>query len=171
MTGTIVHDEITQHLDDLERFARWLIGPGRDVEAQDLVQDCVERALSRAHQFEGGTNLRAWLMTMMRNIFLSRKRHEKVKRSYAQNQARGPMPVQAPNQVHHIMLAEPSAAIAALPAPEAEAIRCLAIDEMPHATLARRHGVPLGTIKSRLSRTRAKLRERLGIAPAAAVAA
>lgn len=164
MTTTIVHDEITDHLADLERFARWLVGPGHGVEAQDLVQDCVERALLRADQFEPGTNLRAWLMTMMRNIFLSRKRHDQVKRRYAENQKQGPMPVQAPSQIVHVMLGEASAALAGLSEHEAETIRALVIDEEPHITLAHRHNVPLGTIKSRLSRTRAKLRASMGVA-------
>ena len=163
MTHSIVHDEIADHLPDLERFARWLVGGSRDVEAQDLVQDCVERALQRADQFEPGTNLRAWLMTMMRNIFLSRKRHEQVKRRYAEAQGRAPMPVQAPSQMIHVLMAETSKAIAALPAHEAEAIRALVLQEHPHAMLAQRQEVPLGTIKSRLSRTRAKLRSSLGV--------
>lgn len=163
MTHSIVHDEIADHLPDLERFARWLVGGSRDVEAQDLVQDCVERALQRADQFEPGTNLRAWLMTMMRNIFLSRKRHEQVKRRYAEAQGRAPMPVQAPSQIIHVLMAETSKAIAALPPHEAEAIRELVLGEQPHAMLAERQEVPLGTIKSRLSRTRAKLRSSLGV--------
>ena len=163
MTASIVHEEITDHLADLERFARWLVGPGHGVEAQDLVQDCVERALKRSDQFEPGTNLRAWLMTMMRNIFLSRKRHEQVKRRYAEQQMQAPAPVQAPAQFIHVMLGETSAAIAALPEHEAETIRSLVIEEQPHLALATSQNVPLGTIKSRLSRTRAKLRGTLGV--------
>jgi len=163
MTRSIIHDEIADHLPDLERFARWLVGGSRDVEAQDLVQDCVEHALLRADQFEPGTNLRAWLMTMMRNIFLSRKRHEKVRRRYAEAQGRAPMPVQAPSQLVHVLMGETSRAISALPAHEAEAIRALVLEEQPHAILAQRQNVPLGTIKSRLSRTRAKLRASLGV--------
>lgn len=163
MTASIVHDEITDHLADLERFARWLVGPGHGVEAQDLVQDCVERALVRADQFEEGTNLRAWLMTMMRNLFLSRKRHDQVKRRYAERQKQAPMPTQAPSQFVHVMLGETSAALAALSDQEAETIRSLVIEEQPHIALAERQNVPLGTIKSRLSRTRAKLRASLGV--------
>ena len=164
MSTSIVHEEITEHLADLERFARWLVGPGHGVEAQDLVQDCVERALVRADQFEPGTNLRAWLMTMMRNIFLSRKRHEQVKRRYAELQMQAPTPTQAPSQFVHVMLGETSAAIADLLPHEAEAIRTLVIEEQPHSALALHQNVPLGTIKSRLSRTRAKLRGSMGVA-------
>ncbi len=163
MTASIVRNEITDHLADLERFARWLVGPGHGVEAQDLVQDCVERALMRADQFEEGTNLRAWLMTMMRNIFLSRKRHDQVKRRYAESQKQAPMPTQPPSQFIHVMLGETSTALEGLSEQEAETIRSLVIQEQPHIDLARRHNVPLGTIKSRLSRTRAKLRSTLGV--------
>ena len=162
--STIVRDEICDHLDDLERFARWLVGPSHDVEAQDLVQDCIERALRRADQFEPGTNLRAWLMTMMRNIFLSRKRHERVKRRYAEMKALDAMPCQPPSQIVRVMLGEAADAIAALPPHEADTIRTLVVMDQPHTVLARRHKVPLGTIKSRLSRTRAKLRGSMGVA-------
>ena len=163
MTHSIVHEEIADHLADLERFARWLVGPGHGVEAADLVQDCVERALKRCDQYEPGTNLRAWLMTMMRNIFLSRKRHEQVKRRYAEAQKLAPTPTQSPSQFVHVMLGETSAAIADLAPHEAETIRALIIEEQPHLALAQRQNVPVGTIKSRLSRTRAKLRGTLGV--------
>ena len=155
---SIVRDEITDHLADLERFARSLVGYGHEADAADLVHDCVERALRRADQFEDGTNLRAWLFTLLRNIFISRKRHELVKRRHAEAVARAPMPTQQPPQMIHVMLNETAEAMALLSPREAATIRDLAVQEQAHAIVAQRHGIPVGTVKSRLSRTRAKLR-------------
>ena len=62
-------DEIAEHLPRLRRYARALT---RDpAQADDLVQDCVERALVKIHLFQTGTDLRAWLFTIMHNVHVN----------------------------------------------------------------------------------------------------
>src|SRR5690606_895974 len=66
--------EISERLPKLKRYARYLTR--NETEAEDLIQDCVERAISRQELFKPGTNLDAWLITIMRNIFINGKRSE-----------------------------------------------------------------------------------------------
>jgi RNA polymerase sigma-70 factor (ECF subfamily) len=74
--------EITERLPKLKRYARHLTRNQAD--AEDLVQDCVERAISRQEQFRPGTNLDAWLNRIMRNIFINGVRHDKLVKQHAQ---------------------------------------------------------------------------------------
>ena len=67
-------------LPDLTRFARVLTRNEDD--AHDLVQDCVERALSKQDLFQAGTSLKSWLFTLMRNIFISQRRRAALDKRY-----------------------------------------------------------------------------------------
>ena len=67
-----VRDELMEHVPRLRRYARALIN-NRDL-ADDLVQDTLERALGRTGMFQPGTDLRAWLFTIMHNVFANQAR-------------------------------------------------------------------------------------------------
>ena len=153
-----VQDGISSHLTDLQRFARSLVGPNRQADADDLVQSCVLRALEKAEQFQEGTNLKAWLFTLMRSLFISDRRHDQVCRRHAEAVGRGPALVSPPRQYHHVLLRQTARAMHQLSAADIDNIRDLAIAEQAHETVAARHQVPVGTMKSRLSRSRGKLR-------------
>lgn len=157
-----VHDQIIDHLPDLTRYAFSLAGPACRADAEDLLQDCVERALDRSDGFEEGTNLRAWLFTLMRNIFISRKRHEQVRRRYAERQEQEGIRVQPANQEIRLMLNETVEHLQTLSRGEREMIFDLAIHERGQESVARKLNTSVGTVKSRLSRSRAKLRGHLG---------
>jgi RNA polymerase sigma-70 factor (ECF subfamily) len=73
--------EISARMPALKRYARFLTR--NETDAEDLVQDCVERAINRQDQFRRGTNLDAWLNTIMRNIFINGQRHNKLVRQHA----------------------------------------------------------------------------------------
>jgi RNA polymerase sigma-70 factor (ECF subfamily) len=158
-----VQNGIATYLPDMTRFARSLVGNGNQADADDLVQNCVLRALEKAEQFQEGTNLKAWLFTLMRSIFISNKRHDQVCRRHAEGVKRGPSPITQPRQYHHVLLRETAQAARQLPAGDIENIRELAIAERSHESVAARHRVPVGTMKSRLSRSRGKLRRVMGL--------
>src|SRR5690348_17614456 len=74
----MVQPALAQHIAALRRYARALLGDR--IEAEDLVQDCLARALSRAHLWRPGSDLRAWLFTILHNIHVNnvRSRHIQV---------------------------------------------------------------------------------------------
>ena len=153
-----VHEGVTQYRTDLKRFAVSLVGPHRCADADDLVQDCLLRALEKSHQFQPGTNLKAWLFTLMFRIFITERRHDQVCRRHAEGAARGPSMVTQPAQYVHVMLRETARAIGKLDRRDMVYIRDLAIGNIALEALADRLQVPVGTVKSRLSRSRGKLR-------------
>ena len=151
---TVFRSELESLLPDLTRFARSLTRSEDD--AYDLVQDCVERALVKKGYFEAGTNMKSWLFTMMRNIFISQKRRESVARRYVKHVDNSQDCVQRACQVHHIFLKETMSAIGELSTAERDAVVMLGIEESTHRDASLSTHLPVGTIKSRLSRGRAK---------------
>lgn len=165
---TAFHTEIETLLPDLTRFARSLTRSEDD--AYDLVQDCVERALVKKDYYEDGTNLKSWLFTMMRNLFISQKRRESVARRYVKHIDNSGDRVERASQMHHIFLKETMDAIDDLSSAERDAVVMLGIEESSHRDASNVTRLPVGTIKSRLSRGRANLRVALGLEEAMLVA-
>lgn len=166
---TVFQSELETLLPDLTRFARSLTRSEDD--AYDLVQDCVERALLKKEYYEEGTNLKSWLFTMMRNLFISQKRREAVARRYVKHVDNSGDRVQRPSQMHHIFLKETMSAIDNLSTAERDAVVMLGVEETSHRDASRVAHLPVGTVKSRLSRGRANLRTALGLDAAGLVAA
>ncbi|WP_425404450.1 RNA polymerase sigma factor [Hwanghaeella sp.] len=160
----IVREQISDQLPHLERFALSLVGQSRRADAEDLVQDCVERALVKAEQFKPGTNLRAWLFTMMRNLFLSGKRHDKVRRAHVEEVSKQDMNARPADQAVVLLLKQTDRAIRALPKKDQALIRDVAVYDMPYQKVAEVRNERVGTLKSRLSRARTKLRDEIGFA-------
>jgi len=152
------------HADALYNFARWL---ARDpVEAEDLVQEAYARALAAAGQFEPGTNLKAWLFRILRNGFIDRRRRAQREADYAEHieadmESREPAASELKlDQIRALVAEDVTAAVQALP----EAFRTvilLDVEGMTESEVAGVLGCAPGTVKSRLSRARAALRERL----------
>ena len=99
----------------------------------------------------------------MRNIFISQKRRESVARRYVKQVDNEQDRVQRPSQLHHIFLNETMAAIGNLSTAEQDAVVMLGVHESSHRDASVRTRLPVGTIKSRLSRGRANLRTALGL--------
>ncbi len=154
--------QIAAQVPDLKRYARSLTRTEDD--ANDLVQDCVERAILKWHLYKPGTNLRSWLFTMMRNVFISQKRREAVASRYMAQAVHDDSMVARPNQMHSVYLKETVEAMDALSSQERAAVQMLGIDEMSHQDAAALNKLPVGTMKSRLSRGRANLRTVLQMA-------
>ena len=126
--------------------------------ADDLVQDCLERTLRKADLYTPDTNLRAWMMTMMRNIFINLKRRERLAARYVEATARHARRQHPPGQLDRVFVTEVFALLDELSESERDAVLMVAVDEWTHAEAAAAAGVKVGTLKSRVSRGRGKLR-------------
>ncbi|MGE0722833.1 MAG: sigma-70 family RNA polymerase sigma factor [Alphaproteobacteria bacterium] len=140
----------------LRAFARMLVG-ARDV-ADDLVQETVAKALAAEGRFRPGTNLRAWLMTILRNHWISEIR---ARRHLSDQEVRPEMSTMKAGQLASVELSEIRAAIARLTPDHREVLVMIAGAGLDHAEAAKICGCAIGTIKSRLNRARAALRHQL----------
>jgi len=146
--------EITILLPDLRGFARFLV---RDrTMADDVVQDTLVRALAALHQFEPGTNLKAWLFTILRNQFYEQSRRRKRETAAMDARFAGEEGAGAP-QLARAELHELQTLIWRLPPRLREALILVGAQELTHDEAAAICRVPVGTMKARLSRARAAL--------------
>lgn len=156
--------DLTAEIPYLRRFARALTGdPGL---ADDLVQDCLERALVKSHLYDPSRPLRAWLYAILRNIHvggLRRKTRGRVVKS-VDELAAGEDRVE-PGQDHRLALLQVSAALDRLPDVQREVILLVVLEDMSYRDVAEITGVPVGTVMSRLSRGRSLLRSLIGESP------
>ncbi len=147
---------VSEHIPNLRRYARVLV---RDsVHAEDLVQDCLERAISREHLWRRGTNLRAWLFTILHNLYINQYlRHGSAANvvPLLDEHATVSCP---PRQDHSVSVKDFIRAYHSLPAQEKEVVLMVGLEGMQYEDAAARLGVPMGTVKSRLSRARRRLR-------------
>lgn len=150
---------IIQQVPRLRRYARALTGDRST--ADDLVQDTLERALSRFHLWRRGSDLRAWLFTIMHNIYVNqirsrvRRQHESLEVEPAAEALRAPEP-------DWLELRDLEAALARLPEDQRAVILLVGLEQFTYEEAARVLGVPIGTVMSRLSRARERLRIMLG---------
>lgn len=152
-------DQLEACVPALRRYARALT---RDFDlADDLVQDCLERALSRRGLFRPAGPVRAWLFTILVN--LNRNRLRNARRRGATVQLESVAEPAAPaSQPGHIALAELARAIETLPLEQKEALLLVTLEGLPYQEAADIAGIPLGTLMSRLGRARAALRTLTG---------
>jgi RNA polymerase sigma-70 factor (ECF subfamily) len=131
--------------------------------ADDLVQEALLRAWANSEKFQPGTNLRAWLFAILRNVFYSqlRKRSREVQEDIDGEYSRGISVIG--NQESHLDLADVRIALAKLPAEQREVLILVGASGASYAEAAVICGVETGTIKSRVSRARAKLSELMGL--------
>jgi RNA polymerase sigma-70 factor (ECF subfamily) len=145
-----------EHVDELYGLARHLCGNTGD--AEDLVQDTYARAL--AGRFEDGTNLRAWLFRILRNCFIDRARRRKIVLEIPDDEIDAHVPDVPPDQLRYLTAADIMNAIAALPI-EFRFVVYLDVEGFSEAEMADILRCAPGTVKSRLSRAKAKLRAAL----------
>jgi len=148
--------QIVDHIPALRRYARVLVRTTD--QADDLVQDCVERALSRATLYQPGTNLRAWLFTIMRNIAITQTRKDKLRRNYAGERMAVDRGAEAPSQTDVVVLKDSLRILSQLSPGEQQAVTLLGLYDLSYEEAASLSGLPVGTMKSRLSRGRQRLR-------------
>src|SRR6516225_215144 len=153
-------DELVAEIPGLRAFAVSLCGSISL--ADDLVQEALLRAWSKSDRFQPGTSLRAWLFTILRNIYYSnyRKRAREVQDSEGVYARRLTVPG---DQESHLDLEDFRKAMATLPAEQREVLTLIGASGLSYEEAAAICEVEIGTIKSRLSRARAKLVELLGL--------
>lgn len=137
----------------LRRYARALVGDRSG--ADDLVQDTLERAWARLHLWQRGTDLRAWLFTVMHNVHANRAR---AFRAHSEFDEDAPEAGFKPAEDGLLELRDLERALAALPVEQREVLLLVALEEMSYAETASTLGIPSGTVMSRLSRARERLR-------------
>jgi RNA polymerase sigma-70 factor, ECF subfamily len=155
MSQTVI-SEIETLLPILRRFARSLT---RDMsQADDLVQDTVERALKRIESFQEGTNLKAWLFTIMRNRFISECRKPKpVAGSHEIDSGQYDVGIPGAQQ-DTVELKEFQAAFSKLSPSDQELLILAGLENIPYPEIAQMLKVAIGTVKSRVARARSRLR-------------
>lgn len=137
----------------LRRYARALVGDRAT--ADDLVQDTLERAWSKLHLYRRGTDLRAWLFTVMHNVHVNRVRASRLTDTLEDEM---PELAQRPAQGDALLVRDLDRAIGRLPAEQRAVLLLVTLEEMSYEEVARTLGIPIGTVMSRLSRARDKLR-------------
>jgi len=158
-----IHQRIEAEIPRLRRYARAL---SRDVAtADDLVQDCLTRALGKLHLWQEGTDLRAWLFTILHNQYVNQ-----VRRAVREGVAVGlsesePALTRAPHQASRLELRDLDRAMTKLPEEQRSVILLVGLEGMRYEEVAAALGVPVGTVRSRLSRGREALRRLMGIVP------
>jgi RNA polymerase sigma-70 factor (ECF subfamily) len=153
-------EHIVQLIPRLRRYARALVG--ERAAADDLVQDTLERAWSKLHLYRRGTDLRAWLFTVMHNVYVNQIR---AARPGTPLDDEMPELARPARESEALELRDVERAIGALPPEQREVLLLVALEDMSYAAAARALGIPIGTVMSRLSRARDKLRAMLSGLP------
>lgn len=147
---------IIEQIPGLRRYARALTG-GKKENADDLVQDTLERAYAKWHLFRLGSDLRPWLFSIMHNVFVNEMRLLKNR------VAVGPIDderigIQSPTQLDHVLVRETLAAVGRLTPELREVLVLVTVETFSYAETAKILEIPLGTVMSRLARARVQLR-------------
>ena len=137
----------------LRRYARALVGDRAT--ADDLVQDTLERAWTKLHLYRRGTDLRAWLFTVMHNVHVNRVRATRVTDPLEDEM---PELAQRAPQGDALLVRDLDRAISRLPGEQRAVLLLVTLEDMSYDEVARTLGIPIGTVMSRLSRAREKLR-------------
>ena len=168
--GETLGREALAYVDALHNFARYL--SGNDADAEDLVQETYARALKAADQFTPGTNLKAWLFRILRNTFINqyrRQRHDPtvggldtvdpVRQGVAREDwLRDDIDL---DRLRNIVAEDIEKALMGL-SEEARTVILLDLEGQTEREVAEILGCAVGTVKSRLARARAALRQQLG---------
>src|SRR5258705_1889146 len=141
----------------LRRYARALT---RDVaRADDLVQSCLTRAVAKQHLWQPGTDLRAWLFTILHNQHVNDVRRSVREGINVAVEEMAPMLTVQSNAVAVLQLRDLESAIAKLPQEQRQVILLVGLEGMRYEEVALILGIPVGTVRSRLSRGREQLRK------------
>src|SRR3954471_11554556 len=149
---------------EIPRLRRYALALTRGVSgADDLVQSCLTRAIAKQHLWQAGTDLRAWLFTVLHNQHVSDLRRWRHDRNTVSSEDLTPECSIEPNALRVLELRDLEAAIAKLPPERRQAILLVGLEGMLYEEAASMLGIPIGTLRSRVSRTRQQLRTLMGL--------
>ncbi len=161
--GTILSrkfDLVGPHIPSLRRYAMVLLRYDED-RSDDLVQDCLVRAMSRWHLWRRPENLRAWLFTILHNIYVNDVQKAAAQPNVIELQEYLPGISVPPEQSDGLVLREVAQSVQRLPDEQKQILLLIGLEGFSYEEAAQITGVPEGTVKSRLSRARRKLRKML----------
>jgi RNA polymerase sigma factor (sigma-70 family) len=138
----------------LRRYARALTGERSA--ADDLVQDTLERAWNKLHLWRDGSDLRAWLFTIMHNVHVNQVRSRMAAATVPLDEA-AEAPVRA-TQTDMLEVRDIDTALQQLSLDQRQVLLLVAVERMSYDETARTLGIPIGTVMSRLARGRERLR-------------
>lgn len=147
-------DRLIACIPRLRRYARALISDRTG--ADDLVQDTMERGWKKLPSWQPGSDMRAWLFGIMYNLHIDQVRRPAIATEVLDDDT--PMPIFKATQTDALEMRDLQSALATLPAEQREILLLVALEEMSYIEVAATLGLPLGTVMSRLSRARQKLR-------------
>ena len=149
---------IIEHIPRLRRYARALVGDR--YLADDLVQDTLERAWNKFYLWRPGSDLRAWLFTIMHNVFVNEARRRRYEVEQLMEEV-PPVAVRA-TQSEQLELRDVDRALRALPVEQREVVLLVAVEQFSYEEVSGALDIPIGTVMSRLSRARERMRQVLG---------
>ena len=153
--STFAH-RLEQEIPALRRYARYLL---RDAEmADDLVQDCLERAIVKRRLWQNPDRFRPWLFALMRNLHLNQVRWRGRRPSEVPIDSVTPLTAHPQAQIERVVATQALAALEGLDPDQREVLILAAVEGLQYKEIAETLGVPLGTVMSRLSRGRARMR-------------
>ncbi len=146
------------HIPRLRRYARALV---RDPHyADDLVQDTLERACVKWHLWKSGSNLRAWLITMMHHIFLNQLKSNANLSKLVGLDETGEIAGPA-NAEPGMVLRDLDFALSRLSVEQRQVLLLVGLEDLKYAEVAKILAIPIGTVMSRLARARERLQQLL----------
>ncbi|MBZ6078386.1 sigma-70 family RNA polymerase sigma factor [Microvirga puerhi] len=131
----------------------------RDSEAaDDLVQDTLERAISRWHSRRRDGGLKAWLFAIQHNLFVDRIRQQKRRGIHVGTDALSELTIPQPEQEDHVGLQDVLSALDSLSEEQRSVILLIGVEDLSYEEAAKTLAIPVGTVMSRLSRARERMR-------------
>lgn len=147
------HADVLAYLPSLRRYARALTGDA--FSADDLVQDTLERACRKWALWQQGTHLRAWLLTIMHRLYLNQQRSHLARYTLSIDDIEPLTPAYVPGNETAIDLQR---CLRLLPEEQRAVLLLVTLEDLDYQEVASILKIPVGTVMSRLSRARAKLR-------------
>lgn len=157
-----LRDDLVAAIPNMRAFAISLCG-NRD-RADDLVQEALVKAWNHLDSFEQGTNLKAWLFTILRNAYFSELRKTKREIADSEGQLAAKLSVPAEQQ-GHLDLLDLNRALSKLPPDQREALILVGAEGFSYEDAASISGCAVGTVKSRVNRARTRLNEMMSTPP------
>lgn len=151
--------QIEQQIPRLRRYAQALVGDS--TRADDIVQDCLERAWSKIHLFRPGSDLRAWLFTILHNVHANAARRYNTGPALVSLVDENLAPATRATQLDELEVGDLRSALARLSDDQRQVILMVGMEQMRYEEVAQVLDIPIGTVMSRLHRARERLRDLL----------